>query len=228
MRERGLEKLPLIIPVVIYHGAEPWRVSEHFSALLDLENLPDAMQRYALDSMHYLLDLSKFKDTDLVGGAGLLATLQLMKHIFMGDVKPQLPQIFDTLVKQLPPTEAAERLNTMVRYIHETGRVTEQELLAALGESQQGEKYMETIRIDLFPAKLEMVREETGAMFTLHQLKQKIGTISKTTEARIRELEIPELLQLSTDLLNFNSRSDLTAWLRRHAPKKKAAKAATH
>ena len=87
---------------------------------------------------------------------------------------------------------------------------------------------MNSIRIDLFPAKLEMVREETGAMFMLRQLKRKLGTISETAEARIRKLSLEELQQLSDDLLNFNSRSDLTAWLRRHAQQKKNTKAATH
>ncbi len=229
MHERGLEKLPLIIPVVIYHGAERWRVDEHFSALLNMEHLPEALRQYALDFKYYLCDLSKFKDGEVIAQAGLPATLQLMKHIFMSDLKPQLPQIFDTFVKQVSPTEAAERLRTMVLYVHETGRVTEKELLAALGESQQGEKYMDSVWAKFIPAKLELVAEQveqkTGAMFTLHMLKLKLGTISDTAEARIRELSFAELQQLGGDLLNFKTRSDLTAWLRHHAPKKKTASA---
>ena len=232
MRERGLEKLPLIIPVVIYHGAQPWKVNEHFSALLDTEHAPVALQNYLLDFKYFLCDLSKFKDSEWLGGAGVSAILQLMKHIFMKDLKPQLPQILDTVIEQVLPPKTAERLNSMVRYVHETGRLTEKELLAAVGESQIGGKYMDSIWVELFPAKLEMVAEEveqkTGAMFTLHQLKQKLGKISETAEVSIRELDFAELQQLSGDLLNFNSRSDLTAWLRRHASKKKNTKAATH
>ena len=87
---------------------------------------------------------------------------------------------------------------------------------------------MDSIWVELFPAKLEMVREETGAMFTLRQLKNKLGKLTESAEARIRALSFEELQQLSDDLLNFNSRSDLTAWLRRHAQQKKNTKAATH
>ncbi len=226
--ERGLKRLPLILPVVIYHGAKPWKVDEHFSALLELESLPEALRQYALDFKYYLCDLSKFKDSELLDGAGVSAILQLMKHIFMDDLEPQLPQILDTVVEQVLPKRTAELLTSMVRYVHETGRLTEKELLAALGESQIGGKYMDSIWIELFPAKLEMVREETGAMFTLNQLKRKLGRVSESAEARIRKLEFAELQQLSGDLLNFKTRSDLTAWLRRHAPKKKSTKAKAH
>jgi hypothetical protein len=226
--ERGLKRLPLIIPVVIYHGAKPWKVDEHFSALLELESLPEALRQYALDFKYYLCDLSKFEDLEVIGQAGLPAVLQLMKHIFMSNLKSQLPQVFDTVVDQVLPTRVAEQLNIMVRYIHETGRVTDEELLAALGQSKKGGKYMDSIWVELIPAKLRLVEQQTRATVALDQLKQKLGTISETAEARIRELSFAELQQLSGDLLDFNSRSDLTAWLRRHAPKKKSTKAATH
>ena len=225
MHERGLKRLPLIIPVVIYHGAKSWKVNEHFSTLLDLEPLPEALRQYALDFKYYLCDLSKFKDLEVIGQVGLPAVLQLMKHIFMSDLTPQLPQIFDTVVDQVLPTRVAEQLNIMVRYIHETGRVTEEELLAALGESKKGGKYMDSIWVELIPAKLRLVERQTRATVALDQLKQKLGTISDAAEVRIRELSFAELQQLSSDLLNFNTRSDLTAWLRRHAPKKKTASA---
>jgi hypothetical protein len=175
-----------------------------------------------------LCDLSKFEDLEVIGQAGLPAVLQLMKHIFMSNLKSQLPQVFDTVVDQVLPTRVAEQLNIMVRYIHETGRVTDEELLAALGQSKKGGKYMDSIWVELIPAKLRLVEQQTRATVALDQLKQKLGTISETAEARIRELSFAELQQLSGDLLDFNSRSDLTAWLRRHAPKKKSTKAATH
>ena len=228
MRERGLEKLPLIIPVVIYHGAESWRVDTHFSALLDTEQVPTALREYTLDFVYYLCDLSRFKDHEWLGRAGLPATLQLMKHIFLDDLTPQLPQIFGTLAQQVSPTAMAERLGAMVRYVHETGRITEEELLAALGETPQGGNEMTSMFAEVFPEAHAKFQQEGGARLALYQLQKKLGGISENAETRIRALSFEELQQLSGDLLNFNSRSDLTAWLRRHAPKKKSTKANAH
>ncbi|NOT59774.1 MAG: DUF4351 domain-containing protein [Acidobacteria bacterium] len=147
----------------------------------------------------------------------------------MSDLKLKLPKILDTVVEQVLPKRAAELLTSMVRYVHDAGRLTEKELIAAVAKSKKSGKYMDSIWIELFPAKLEMVAEEveqkTGAMLTLRQLKQKLGKLTESAEARIRELSFAELQQLSDDLLKFETRSDLTAWLHRHAPKKKSASA---
>ncbi|MEP7336964.1 MAG: Rpn family recombination-promoting nuclease/putative transposase [Acidobacteriota bacterium] len=73
--------LPLILPVVVYHGATPWKIGRKLGNLFN--KLPDApiWRRYLPDFEYHLCDLSKYRDEDLEGGEGLSAVMKLLKHI---------------------------------------------------------------------------------------------------------------------------------------------------
>ena len=73
------EKLPTIIPIVMYHGERPWPEPRSFDALLDV---PDAVRSVAepyLVRFSYLLhDLSKLSDEELRSGAQRTALAKLV------------------------------------------------------------------------------------------------------------------------------------------------------
>lgn len=244
LRQRGLASLPLIVPVVLYHGPGPWRISTHFKALLAMAGLPAALLRYALDFEYYLCDLTRYRDKDLAGGAGLQPALQLMKHIRQKDVKQQLPGIFNTLAEQLPAGAVRERLETMVRYVMEARRATETDVRDALDKAGQGGIEMESVLERIFSDYVEKGLQkglqkgleqglEQGlqqglqqgqqigiAAQTLRFLRAQLGPLDAKVEARIRALSQTQLERLGDALPGFRSPADLTAWLRRHAPQK--------
>jgi predicted transposase/invertase (TIGR01784 family) len=138
-------RLPLIIPVVFYHGAAPWRVSTKLSALLAEPDLARRLRRYVPDFEYHLCDLAQYRDEQLQGVADLPASLRLMKHMLRGDLKRQLPAIFRAVLERLPEREVEERVETMVRYALAAERVTEGEIATALETAEQiGGEQMET------------------------------------------------------------------------------------
>ena len=55
--------LPMVVPVVLYHGREHWRVPSCLSGLL--EDNTEGLMRYIPDFEYHLIDLSSYDDLDI-------------------------------------------------------------------------------------------------------------------------------------------------------------------
>jgi hypothetical protein len=98
LKNPGARRLPVILPIVLYHGASPWSGARRHSELLDV---PDALRPFiephSPDLELVLQDLPRMDDATLGGGsldgiarlllargrqASLLETLQAHRHLF--------------------------------------------------------------------------------------------------------------------------------------------------
>jgi predicted transposase YdaD len=73
----GGKPLPVIIPMVVYHGAEPWNVPLDFSALFDPSG---ALAGIVPDFRYFLSDLGAQADNELSRFALLRSGLMALKH----------------------------------------------------------------------------------------------------------------------------------------------------
>jgi predicted transposase YdaD len=100
MQHRG--RLVPVIPIVVYHGAVPWRAPHNFHALFDL---PDALLPYIPEFRYLLNDLSTVSDEELersaeIGVAGkdiseddvrqVLEEAELEQEAIMGTIAQEL------------------------------------------------------------------------------------------------------------------------------------------
>ncbi|MGF7210910.1 hypothetical protein GGE65_005522 [Skermanella aerolata] len=78
----GGKPLPVIIPMVVYHGAEPWNVPLGFSALFDpaLFDPERALAGIVPDFRYFLSDLGSQADHELSRFALLRSGLMALKH----------------------------------------------------------------------------------------------------------------------------------------------------
>jgi len=71
--------LPMIIPIVMYHGVTPWLEPRAFDALLDVPpDLRPAVEPYLVRFTYVLHDLSRISDNDLREGAMNTALAKLV------------------------------------------------------------------------------------------------------------------------------------------------------
>ena len=83
------DKLPLVLPVVIYHGQRRWNVPLSFRALVAGAEAPP-WQRYVPEFEYHLCDLARLRDEQLGGSPDLRTGLLLLKNIFAQESeKPQ-------------------------------------------------------------------------------------------------------------------------------------------
>ena len=75
--------IPVIIPMVIYHGETKWKISPKFSDLiLNFDTLPEEVKQMIPDYRYQLYDLSQFSDEDIKGNAELMIALSVSRDIF--------------------------------------------------------------------------------------------------------------------------------------------------
>jgi hypothetical protein len=67
LKQHGKAKtLPVIIPVVLYHGEQPWNIETNFISLLEA-GCPGNMRAYIPDFRFILLDISHLPDEEIKG-----------------------------------------------------------------------------------------------------------------------------------------------------------------
>ena len=118
----GATRLPVILPVVLYHGAERWRAPLRFAELLDLTEAARAdLARWLVDFRHVFVDLGEIDDEALQGRALGRMALLLMKHARDGNLWERLPGWMDVL--QAVRSESGGRAVAIVmRYVMEVER----------------------------------------------------------------------------------------------------------
>lgn len=219
---QGCKRLPLVIPLVFYHGQERWNVSRRFSALLAPENLGE-LSKYAVDYEYDLRDVSVKGGAELKGQPKLRAGLELMRYIFSDDLERRLTEIFGYL-RAMQWTDALEYLRSLFAYLSKA-----REKL----DKQKVRQSMENVFPDLEFNKnaifiqewMEEGREEGREegvhigvySVTLRQLEHRVGALDEMTQEQIRALPNDKLLNLSVALLDFSHEADLQRWLNDNA-----------
>jgi predicted transposase/invertase (TIGR01784 family) len=234
-QRNGAAKLPLILPLVFYHGSERWRVARSFSALLDGHELPE-LRRYAPEFEYHLCNLSAYGEDELKGQVRLRVWLLLLKHIFSEQLGAKLPEILTLLVQSQEQT-ALEYLRTVLRYVSAARKITLDELqsalIAALPQEEGG--LMQTLAGTWIQQGIERGRQEAVgslaetwikqgieqgrqalASLTVRQLQHRLGILDVETRAQLSASPIERLEQLGEALLDFNTHAELTVWLSKH------------
>lgn len=87
----GERQLPAIVPLVVYHGAEAWRVPTGFASLCG--SVASELAPYVPDFRFELADLGRIEDERLSGLGHLRAGLMALKYIFADQLVERLPDL---------------------------------------------------------------------------------------------------------------------------------------
>ena len=107
--------LPIIVPLVLYHGKDKWNIGNKFSGLID--NYPEQVIKYLPDFSYSLLDLSKWTDAEIKGGVMLQAMLLLFKHILDKKFLDKLPDIGMLFIDIMETERGLKAMEALFRYI---------------------------------------------------------------------------------------------------------------
>ncbi len=136
-------KPPLIIPIVVHHGAAPWLHSTSFAELFGA--VPPALRAYVPSFEHVLVDLAAIEDDELSSDPRLRAALLVLKRIQWPDLASHVEAL---LIEILVLDELA--LRTVLDYI--AGKLGSEPLIAAMeqiaphGEGVRMNEFMEFLK----------------------------------------------------------------------------------
>src|SRR5699024_4381873 len=115
--KKKTDVLPLIMPLVIYHGKSRWTEPKLLRDwIISYDKLSGNMTKYVPDFEFILYDFSYANELDVKGEPKLRAYLQLMQHIFLKDWA-KLIQVIVKIETLLLSRGYAKYFNTIILYI---------------------------------------------------------------------------------------------------------------
>lgn len=199
--QRDDGSLPIILPIVVYHGEQPWRVPQSFGALF---TGAEALRPYWPDFVYTLYDLSTFSDDELRGEVVLRVTLLALKTIFSRDAAARLPGILSLLYQGLTDRQRAlEYLRTVLFYLTYNQHIEQEDVRVAIEtiSADESEDIMTSLAERWIEEGREEGREEGMSRIVLELLTRRFGSVDSELAQKIRGCSEEQLLALSGVLL---------------------------
>ena len=189
----GSKRIPLILPLVVYHGKQPWLYST------DINDLVDAPKK--LVETHFLkpfmlVDLNLIDDAVLKQNTWLGVMELTLKHIFARDMLPYIRDIIE-LLKRLEKANGKNFAEIVLTYILDRGEMSDKEAFLGLVKTELppeiGDKIM-TIA-EQFKAEGVQAGKQAGIAESIHAAKliqqgYDIESIAKTTGLSIDNIKL--------------------------------------
>lgn len=139
----GRLQLPPVIPLVLYHGVEPWPGTRRLHDSVALEGLPADVGQWVPDFTYVLVDLRRMADAQLIGTALGRLVLLVLKYAAEGDLWERLPQWLDLLLQVLRSQGGMAAMSAIIRYIARTTPAGPSPEVQVFIRSNLGEPVME-------------------------------------------------------------------------------------
>ncbi len=108
------QKLPPIIPLLIYHGESPWKVDTRFISMFDI---PETLAKYIPSFNYELYDISHMPEENIKGEAELRIVLMAFRYIFHPEIMSRLKNIFQLFRELSDETTFNEYLEMLLIYL---------------------------------------------------------------------------------------------------------------
>ena len=192
-QNKSMKKLPVILPLVLYHGEKKWELESNFLSLFDA---PDYLKEYIPNFKYNLQDISHLQDEEIKGSVLLKVLFLTLKYIYSPDLSFKLPGILKLFRELENKTLGTEYLEALLKYLGSSaGNLTMDQLHQTLSQvSDKGGDIMATIAeqwIEKGIEKgLEKGKEETKWDVIKSSLKEglAIPTISRITGVPVEKI----------------------------------------
>lgn len=190
LKDTGKKRLPMILPMVVYHGKKPWSYSTNINDLVDSR---DELVETLFLKPFFLIDLNLISDEVLKQRVWSGAMDLTLKHIFAKDMLPYLLDIIN-LLKQLEQSGGKNFAEIVLTYILDRGELDNKEAFFKLIQTQLspevGEKVM-TIAEQLVEQGLEKGMEKEKQIIAERLLSEgiELDFIAKITKLPLEKIK---------------------------------------
>ena len=121
VKKENSSELPIVIPLVIYHGSDEWNVKTTLGEMIKgYRELPEDVKKYVPDYEYLIYDFSRYKDDEIKGEVQLRILLTIFRDVFTKDNKAIIDTIHraaEHLAKLEDQQTGIEYFETFLRYI---------------------------------------------------------------------------------------------------------------
>jgi predicted transposase/invertase (TIGR01784 family) len=190
LKETKSKRIPLILPLVVYHGKTQWLYSTHINDLVDAPK--ELVEAYLLKPF-FLVDLNVIEDAVLKERAWVGIMELTLKHIFARDIQPYLADI--TALMKMLGAEGKTFTETVLIYILDKAEIKDKEAFFNLIKAELSEETGEKIMTIAEQLRIEGMQK--GIEKGIEKGRQEI--IGKLLQAGMSIAEIAKLLNLPID-----------------------------
>jgi predicted transposase/invertase (TIGR01784 family) len=221
-KKKTQRKLPVIIPLVIYHGRSSWRLGRSFGESVEgFDLLPEELKQVVPNFRYMVYDLSTYADQDIKGVAQLHILFSLFREIYTKNPKELKQTIFMAMeaLRTLEKEETAlAYLETLLRYVFSASDAFTKhdirDIVKTLEKTYpKGSELMKTIADVLKEEGRELGREEGMVNMLLTILSNKFNLIPDDTLIKIKALDEQSLRRIAVHLDDIQTMDDLNKYL---------------
>lgn len=222
--EHNHQPLPVIIPLVLYHGTARWRTPLEFESLFG--QIPQPLEHFVPKFAYVLLDLSQVDDREIQGTTEVHAGLRLMKWILRPGLEERLTEILKLLDPDRPT--AVEYLKTILQYVSTVKEWSTAEFRTVIENAYPHRSG--SIMPTLAQQWIEQGREEgrvEGREEERMEARQRLLRLANTLISkkfggqclsaaqnnRLQTLTMDQLTDLNASLFEFQQVTELVNWL---------------
>ena len=232
------KELPIIIPLVIFHGQQKWKQPSSLAKMLNgYDELPEAVKVYVPNFEYLLYDLSIFSDEDIKGSAQTRIMVTLLRDILTKTGDPLRQSIYNALyyLNDLEDKQTGVGyLETMMRYIFSVAQdLTEtdvqqmiqqleynhmkgSELAMTLAEMWRDEGMQKGMQKGLekgIDKGRKLGKTEALSEVALLQLTNKLGALPQDMKDAISQADLPTLQLILTNIFSIKSLDEVRRYI---------------
>jgi predicted transposase/invertase (TIGR01784 family) len=209
--------LPMIVPIVMYHGASPWPEARSFEELLDVPpSLRAVVEPHLVRFTYVLHDLSDISDDELREGAMRTALAKLASMCFKHartstDFLQVLGGWMDVVREVMRAPHGLEALAQVMRCILEVNEHVRPQALQAVLEHDLGPEAKDAI-MTAGQELIEQGRQQGAQDVLMHVLRQRFGdAVNAHAEQRIATASMEQINAWCLRMLSAATLTELLA-----------------
>ena len=230
IKKESATELPVIIPILIYHGKYNWNSKLRLGEMIDgYESLSDQIKKYIPDYEYLLFNISSDSDEEIKGQAQLRIILTIFRDIFTKDAN-EFHESMIKAIKYLSELDdkqtGIEYFETMMRYIFNvrsdlTERDVEKLIAKIENNYPEGSEVLMTLAERFVEKGMEkgiekgMEKGETNALVktAIKLLTKKFGNLPEEVKTKISKLDNSTLEIIIEGIFEYKSLDDIKRYL---------------
>jgi predicted transposase/invertase (TIGR01784 family) len=231
IENKGMEEVPIILPIVIYHGERSWKVNPTLGGMIKgYDMLPKDVQKHIPDYEYLLYDVSRFSDEEIKGGVINKIIMTTLRDIMTKDEEGIIASIYkmaEYLVQLKDRQTGTKYFEILMRYIFNAkpnfSKETANEIKSNIETTYpEGSEVIMTLAEKLREEGKKEGRQEgrqegkkEGLIDSaIRVLRVKFGALPQNTIKQIEKLSVEKLELLIDDILLYEKLEDVDKYLK--------------
>ncbi len=222
IKKESANELPIIIPILIYHGKYNWNSKLRLGEMIaGYGLLSDQIKKYIPDYEYLLFNISRYSDEEIKGQAQLRIVLTIFRDIFTKDANEfheSMIRAIEYLSELDDKQTGIEYFETMMRYIFNvrsdlTERDVEKLIAKIENNYPEGSEVLMTLAERFVEKGIE--KGETNALVktAIKLLTKKFGNLPEEVKTKISKLDNSTLEIIIEGIFEYKSLDDIKRYL---------------